>query len=144
MKWLAAVVGALASALVITTAFADIRVVNDPGGEVTSYLRKYNAMRTSGKRLVIDGPCLSACTLFTGVLPHDHVCVTKRAVLGFHAASYYDDVRRSLVPTRTGTRLVMRLYPLEIREWIGRHGGLTPHIIALRGHELHAMYDSCR
>ena len=63
MKWLAAVVGALASALVITTAFADIRVVNDPGGEVTSYLRKYNAMRTSGERLVIDGPCLSACTL---------------------------------------------------------------------------------
>ena len=57
MKWLAAVVGALASALVITTAFADIRVVNDPGGEVTSYLRKYNAMRTSGERLVIDGPC---------------------------------------------------------------------------------------
>jgi hypothetical protein len=55
MKWLAAVVGALASALVITTAFANIRVVNDPGGEVTSYLRKYNAMRTSGERLVIDG-----------------------------------------------------------------------------------------
>ena len=44
MKWLAAVVGALASALVITAASADIRVVNDPGGEVTSYLRKYNAM----------------------------------------------------------------------------------------------------
>ena len=82
--------------------------------------------------------------MFTGLLPHDHVCVTKRAVLGFHAASYYDDARRSLVPTRTGTRLVMRLYPQEIRDWIGRHGGLTPHIIALRGHELHAMYDSCR
>jgi hypothetical protein len=100
-------------------------------------------MRSSGQRLVIDGPCLSACTLFTGLLPHDHVCITKRAVLGFHAASYYDDVRRSLVPTRAGTRLVMRLYPQEIRDWIGRHGGLTPHIIALRGPELAAMYDTC-
>ena len=48
------------------------------------------------------------------------------------------------MPTRAGTRLVMRLYPQEIRDWIGRHGGLKPHIIALRGHELHAMYDSCR
>lgn len=143
MKWLAAVVGALASALVTTAAVADIRIVNDPGGEVTSYLRKYNAMRSSGERLVIDGPCLSACTLFTGLIPHNHVCVTKRAVLGFHAASYYDDVRRSLVPTRAGTRLVMHLYPQEIRDWIGRHGGLTPHIIALRGHELAAMYDTC-
>jgi len=47
------------------------------------------------------------------------------------------------VPTRAGTRLVMRLYPQEIRDWIGRHGGLTPHIIALRGPELAAMYDAC-
>jgi len=39
---------------------------------------------------------------------------------------------------------VMRLYPAQIRTWIGRHGGLTPHIIALRGHELAAMYDTCR
>jgi hypothetical protein len=33
---------------------------------------KCNAMRTSGERRVIDGPCLSACTLFTGLLLHDH------------------------------------------------------------------------
>jgi hypothetical protein len=144
MKWQAAVVGALASALVTTMAFADVRVVNDPGGEVTSYLHKYQQMRASGERLVIDGPCLSACTLFTGLIPRDHVCVTRRAVLGFHAASYYDDARRSLVPTRAGTRLVMRLYPAEIRGWIGRHGGLTPRIIAMRGHDLTALYDTCR
>jgi len=101
-------------------------------------------MRTSGERLVIDGPCLSACTLFTGLLPRNRVCVTKRAVLGFHAASYYDDVRRSLVPTRAGTRVVMRLYPPEIRGWIERHGGLTPRIIAMRGPELTALYSTCR
>ena len=57
-------------------------------------------------------------------------------MLGFHAASYFDDARQSLVPTRSGTRLVMRLYPQEIRDWIERHGGLKPQIIALRGHEL--------
>jgi hypothetical protein len=99
MKWQTALVGALASALLTTMALADVRVVNDPGGEVTS-LRRYHHMRISGERLVIDGPCQSACTLFTGLLPRNRVCVTKRAVLGFHAASYYDDVRRSLVLTR--------------------------------------------
>jgi hypothetical protein len=144
MKWQTALVGALASALLTTIAFADVRVVNDPGGEVTSYLHRYHHMRTSGERLVIDGPCLSACTLFTGLLPRNRVCVTKRAVLGFHAASYYDDVRRSLVPTRAGTRVVMRLYPPEIRGWIERHGGLTPRIIAMRGPELTALYSTCR
>lgn len=144
MKWQAALVGALASALVTTVASAEVRVVNDRGGEVTSYLRKYHAMSVSGERLVIDGPCLSACTLFTTMMPRDRVCVTRRAVLGFHAASYYDDVRRSLVPTRSGSRLVMRLYPPDIRHWIERHGGLTPRIIALRGRELMALYNTCR
>ena len=97
-----------------------------------------------GERLVIDGPCLSACTLFTAFLPRNQVCVTRRAVLGFHAASYYDDARRSLVPTRAGTRLVMRLYPAAIRNWIERHGGLRPRIIAMRGRELASLYNTCR
>ena len=138
--WLATILCALAA----PPARAEVRILASPGGQVGPFLDLFEGVRESGERVVIDGPCLSACTLFTGLLPHDHVCVTKRAVLGFHAASYYDDARRSLVPTRTGTRLVMRLYPQEIRDWIGRHGGLTPHIIALRDHELHAMYDSCR
>ena len=48
------------------------------------------------------------------------------------------------MPTRTGTRLVLRLYPARIRSWIARQGGLTPRIIALRGRELAALYDTCR
>jgi len=143
MKWQAALVGALASALLTAAASAEVRIVRDPGGEVSSYLRKYEAMRDRGQRLVIDGPCLSACTLFTALIPRDHVCVTRRAVLGFHAASYYDDARRSLVPTRAGTRLVLDLYPPEIRNWIDRHGGLTPQIKALRGRDLAALYETC-
>jgi hypothetical protein len=144
MKWQAALAGALASVLVTSVAIADVRVTNDPGGEISSYLRKFQAMKVSGERLVIDGPCLSACTLFTAFLPRGQVCITRRAILGFHAASYYDDARRSLVPTRAGTRLVMRLYPPVIRNWIERHGGLTPRLIGLRGPELAALYNTCR
>jgi hypothetical protein len=144
MKWQAALAGALASALIAGAALADVRIVRDGGGEVSRYLRRYEAIRDSGERLVIDGPCLSACTLFTGLVPRDHVCVTRRAVLGFHAASYYDDARRSLVPTRAGTQLVLRLYPAEIRGWIDRHGGLTPQIKTLRGRVLAAHYNFCR
>jgi hypothetical protein len=148
MKWQAALVGALASAALSTmvfapAAFAEVHIVNDPGGEVSEYVQKFHELRDAGQHLVIDGPCLSACTLFTGIIPHDHVCVTRRAVLGFHAASYFDDAKRSLVPTRRGTDLIMRLYPPEIRDWIERHGGLSPRIIALRGKELTALYNTC-
>lgn len=144
MKWKSIAAGALASVLgalfIAGSASADVRIVNDPGGEVSSYLRTFYQMRVTGERIVIDGPCLSACTLLTGIVPRDHVCVTRRAVLGFHAASHYNDVSRSLVPTRAGTRLVMRLYPPEIRAWINGHGGLTPQLMMMRGRELAALY----
>ena len=147
MKWKSIVAGALASVLgtlfIAGSASADVRIVNDPGGEVSSYLRTFYEMRAIGERIVIDGPCLSACTLLTGIVPRDHVCVTRRAALGFHAASYYNDVSRSLVPTRAGTRLIMRLYPPDIRAWISQHGGLTPHLIMMRGPDLAALYPSC-
>src|ERR1700729_1972039 len=112
---------------------AELRIVSDPGGEVSSYVQKYEAVRASGERVVIDGPCLSACTLLLGIVPRSHICVTQQAVLGFHAASYYDDASRSLAPTREGSRLVMQIYPAEIRGWIGRHRGLTPKLDQLRG-----------
>lgn len=152
MKWLNVLAGVIASAFIVvaassatvTTASAAVRITGDPGGEVSSYVHRFNEIRQSGQRIVIDGPCLSACTLFTGIIPPSRVCITQRAMLGFHAASYYDDVTRSLVPTRAGSRVVMRLYPPAIRRWIVAHGGLTPHLIALRGRQLAALYHTCR
>ena len=151
MKFRLALVGALASAVVgfalsatvPSPAAADMRIAGDPGGEVASYVRKFEAVRASGERVIIDGPCLSACTLLLGIVPRDHICVTHQAVLGFHAASYYDDASRSLVPTREGSRLVMKVYPPAIRSWIVRHGGLRPALIELRGRELAEMYPAC-
>lgn len=147
MTWRTFVASALASAVVgvllLSPASADVRIVGDPGGEVSSYLQKYKEIRDSGQRVIIDGPCLSACTLLTSIIPRDRICVTSRAMLGFHAASYYDDASQQLVPTRAGSRLVMSLYPMPIRNWIEHHGGLTPHLIQLRGRELSALYKTC-
>jgi hypothetical protein len=148
MKWRSLVAGALASALCgfvfSSAASAEVRIYGDPGGEVSAYVQKFRELRASGQNVVIDGACLSACTLLTAIIPPDRICVTPRAMLGFHAASYYDDVSRRFVPTRAGSRLVMSYYPTQIRRWIDRHGGLTPHLLELRGHELTAMYRSCQ
>ena len=144
MKWQAILAGAMASVVMTCVAQADIRIVSDPGGEVASYVQKFRQIRASGQRVVIDGPCLSACTLLTGIVPKDRVCITRRAALGFHAASYYDDASRTLVPTHQGSELVMRLYPPEIRSWINKHGGLKPQLIMLRGRELSALYPACQ
>jgi hypothetical protein len=134
----------LVTAFHIGSAAADVRIAGDRGGAVSAYVHKYKALAAAGERLIIDGTCLSSCTLFTGIVPRDHVCVTSRAELGFHAASYYNDASRTFEPTVGGTRVVMRIYPPAIRAYIERHGGLTPELMMMRGADLAALYPTCR
>ena len=75
---LAVALWAIASML----ARADVRIIASPGGEVGPFLNLFEKVRESGERVVIDGPCLSACTLVLSVVPEDRICVTRRAVLG--------------------------------------------------------------
>ena len=63
---------------------------SSPGGQVGPFLDLFEQVRESGERVVIDGPCLSACTLVLSIVPGERICVTKRAVLGFHAARSVD------------------------------------------------------
>ena len=42
-------------------AFADVRIMSSAGGPVISYLDFFSKVRRSGERVIIDGPCLSAC-----------------------------------------------------------------------------------
>jgi len=65
---------------------AAVRIGQDRGGRMGAYVDKYQGLRSSGEMVIIDGACLSACTIVLGSVPHDRICVTSRAELGFHAA----------------------------------------------------------
>ena len=124
-------------------ALAEVRIEASTGGVVGHYLELFAVLRQSGERIVIDGPCYSACTLVLSTIPSDRICVTRRAVLGFHAPRLVDEYGQEyLVPE--ATRVVASAYPGPIRNWIWRHGGLTQRIILLRGRELTALYPLCR
>ena len=126
----------------LAPACAEVRILSSPGGEVTGYLRLFAAVRASGERVVIDGPCLSACTLLLSTIPNERICVTRRAVLGFHAARAVDR-RGRVYAAPEATKVVAATYPAPVRAWIARHGGLTRRLILLRGRELAAMYPRC-
>jgi hypothetical protein len=81
--------------------------------------------------------------MILGVIPRDHLCVTHRARLGFHAAWRPDQAGRAVM-SRDGTELLMSVYPQQVRNWITRRGGLTPRMMFLSGRELSSMYPSCR
>src|ERR1700747_1498812 len=84
------VLATLLATLALPPARAEVRILASPGGEVGPFLDLFARVRASGERVVIDGPCLSACTLVLSVVPDDRICVTRRAVLGFHAARSID------------------------------------------------------
>ena len=125
------------------SARADIVIEGSPGGEATSFLRFFEAVRLSRQRVVIDGPCFSACTLALSVLPRGRICVTSRAILGFHAARLVD-VFGNEYPAPGATRIVAETYPAPVRQWIRRHGGLTRRPIFLYGPELSRLIPRCQ
>src|ERR1700738_830311 len=118
--FLAAILGALA----LPPAQAEVRILASPGGQVGPFLDLFDRVRESGERVVIDGPCLSACTLVLSIVPDNRICVTRRAVLGFHAARSIDQ-RGRFYAEPEASREVLAAYPAPVRGWIISRGGLT-------------------
>jgi hypothetical protein len=121
---------------------AEVRILASPGGEVAPFLQLFEAVRQSGERVVIDGPCFSACTLVLSMLPRNRICVTRRAAFGFHAARWLDRSGRFHAAPRESD-VVLATYPPAARRWIARRGGLSSRLLVLRGRELRAMFPAC-
>ncbi|NWG26816.1 MAG: hypothetical protein HXY30_20765 [Pseudorhodoplanes sp.] len=127
----------------VSTASASFRISHDPGGQIGPYLDRFANLRNSGESVVIDGPCLSACTMLLGLIPKERICVTPRARLGFHAA-WLPDANGRPVKSVAGTQALWEIYPRPVRRWLSRNGGLKPQMVYLYGRELESMYSACR
>ena len=125
-----------------TSANATILIQSDFGGRIEDYLSRYQSARASNEQIVIDGSCLSACTLVLGIVPRNRICVTERATLGFHSAWEQDDNGRA-VQSPKWTRVVWKNLPGTIRHWISNRGGLRSQMLFLRGRELASLYPAC-
>jgi hypothetical protein len=121
---------------------AAVRIAGDRGGRIGKYLDRYDAIRTSGETVIIDGLCLSACTMVLGAVSHDQICVTSHANLGFHAA-YDPGTKGRVVTNLEATKLLYSHYPSAVRDWIAARGGLQSQMIFLRGKELMNMFRPC-
>ncbi|PZA10512.1 hypothetical protein DNX69_14195 [Rhodopseudomonas palustris] len=139
------ITGMLAAVLLVAgvaSSQAMVRIADDRGGRIGTYVDKYQSLRSSGETVMIDGLCASACTIVLGAVPHDKICVTSRANLGFHAAWDLGSNGRAITNTEA-TQMLYTMYPVSIRRWIAKRGGLTRHMIFLRGKQLLSMYRPC-
>ncbi len=135
-------VAVLSLMLPTASASATVLINGDNGGKMEDYAGRYRQVRDSGEQVVIDGACMSACTMVLGLVPRARICATPNAVLGFHAAWEYDK-SGARIASPSGTRDLLRTYPAAVRAWISHHGGLTPNVMYLRGPELSAIVAPC-
>ncbi len=137
--------GLLAAILLLAGAGAShavVRIGEDRGGRIGTYVDKYQDLRSSGQSVIIDGLCASACTIVLGAVPHDKICVTSHATLGFHAAWDFG-ANGHAVTNSEATQMLYSMYPAAVKRWIAARGGLTPHMLFLQGRQLQAMYRPC-
>src|SRR5207247_8749576 len=111
---------------------AEVRILASPGGQVGPFIALFDRVNASGERVVIDGPCMSACTLVLMMVPAERICVTRRAVLGFHAARSIDG-RGRIYAEPEAWRGVEAADPARVRDWIGRRGGLAAWLVLVAG-----------
>ena len=142
MKFLTGLLAVVLLIAGVGASHAVVRIADDRGGRIGTYVDRYQGLRSSGEYVIIDGLCASACTIVLGAIPHDKICVTSHANLGFHAAWDFGANGRA-VTNAEATQMLYSMYPSQIRHWISQRGGLTPRMIFLHGRQLQAMYRPC-
>jgi hypothetical protein len=126
----------------VTSAAATMRIVDDRGGQFGKYVETFAKVRSTGERVIIDGDCLSACTLVLALVPSNQICVTPRARFGFHAASVPSNAG-DLVTSVRDTQVLWNSYPASVQRWINQHGGLSRRMIYMEGRSLSGIVATC-
>lgn len=149
-----AVVSALLGAVAIVLAAGlphrptTTRISLNLGGSVLEFIEDFSNARENNTRYVLDGLCISACTMITGEIPPENVCVTPYAKLAFHAAFRQGPLgEREFSPE--GTELIWRIYPEWVHEYLRKQGWQGPDkdqptLIWLEAPELLNHYKACK
>ncbi len=127
-------------------AYATVHIADDYGGRIGEYVDRFEVVRNSGENVIIDGLCASACTIVLSKVPRERICVTPRANLGFHAAWDLGNNKYgapAAITNPEATQMLYSMYPSKVQHWIAARGGLTPHMIFLRGKQLTNLYRPC-
>lgn len=104
-------------------------VTSNPGGDVSAFKAAAREIRRTGRRVVIDGPCYSACAILAD-MARRNVCVTPRARFGFH---------KGYVVAVSGNQmyLLKRFTPSHSRDiarWVSKNGGYPSKGFRMMGH----------
>jgi hypothetical protein len=122
-----------------------MRIMYSPGGEVDAFIKKFNTARRDNTLVILDGQCISACTLSASLIKPERVCVTPFAQLVFHSAWYEND-EGEIKFAKDATDIIYHSYPLQLRKLLhekGWDGGEHRALIFIEGDELLSVVRAC-
>ncbi len=113
--------------LVVNARAADtVTIRNNPGGDPYKFASQILKLAEAGTKVVIDGKCASACTLYLSRTSGLDVCVTPRARIGFHssygvnaAGTRLDKRQEAREAAATVDMVIYREMPAAIKKKIG-------------------------
>ena len=112
----------------------------DPGGSVGTYVMWWERVEESGNRVVIDGACISACTLVLGIVPLDRICLTDRASFGIHLAT---NTETGETDSEMTDIIVRSFYPKVVQDWIDEHRPLVKEPVFMLPEDFNGTIRKC-
>jgi hypothetical protein len=131
-----------AAVTVVGPAFADGVTCGKPcvieysaGGNVLGFRQQGQQFAAHSTPVIVDGPCLSACTLLVDEA-RGNVCITDRAVFGYHQSFADRDGERTYTPLEYKTP--------GLGAYLENHGGEPKGVYLMMPFaEAKAFYQPC-
>jgi hypothetical protein len=134
---------ALATALVSSTAEATTVITYNSGGVVEEFWVEIQSHEMRGEKIVVDGPCYSACTLTLMLAKKGLMCATPRAFFAFHRAYSGRKGTEGYEDDGGWTSAIMVNLPPKVAGWLEAKGGMTHDWKILGGGEMEQLVPMC-
>jgi hypothetical protein len=113
-------------------------IEEDHGGVVDLYAAQGRLAAAGHVPVIVDGPCLSACTIFVDI-DRANVCVTTKALLGYHKSMHGSEDAPIFGDIQYKTP--------GLEAYIKAQGGLpnpdSGHMLMLNSEEAKQFYKAC-
>lgn len=110
------------------------------GGRVDQFDAEIAYIRSTGKQVILDGYCASACTMILSV---PTLCATDRALLGFHKAWQPGPGPGGHIEAPQGTAMMKAKWRPYVFQWLRHVGGLTADIKWMGPQDIYRMVPRC-
>lgn len=131
------------SAFLAAPAHATTVITGNGGGVVEDFWVEIQSHAMRGEKIVVDGPCMSACTLTLVLADKGLMCATPRAIFSFHRAYSGKPGTKAYEDDGGWTDVMMAQLPKPVSAWLSDHGGITHAWKTLAGDEMTARVPVC-